>query len=121
MMTPWRVYDGRRSRLNEPIEEVHDAITVEAPLYIDLNDAPFTMTMQTPGAERFLVRGLLFAESVNEAPFLKYTQEETELGTVARVDLADAAKTSTNRRLASTSSCGLCGKQSIKKMFDGSM
>ena len=100
-------------------ENVEDSLTVERPLQIIANGSLFSMTMQTPGAERFLVRGLLFAESVNEAPFLKYSQEETELGTVSSVELADAAKTSTNRRLASTSSCGLCGKQSIKKMFDG--
>jgi FdhD protein len=98
---------------------VEDSLTVERPLQIVVNGTPFSMTMQTPGAERCLVRGLLFAESVNEAPFLKYCQEETPLGTVASVVLAHPAKTTANRRLASTSSCGLCGKQSIEKMFDG--
>jgi FdhD protein len=100
-------------------EKVEDFLTVERPLQIVVNGSLFSMTMQTPGAERFLVRGLLFAESVNEGPFLKYAQEETEIGTMVGVDLAVAAKTTTNRRLASTSSCGLCGKESIKKMFDG--
>ncbi len=98
---------------------VEDSLTVERPLQIVVNGTPFSMTMQTPGAERFLVRGLLFAESVNEAPFREYSEEETTLGTVASVVLADDAKPSTVRRLASTSSCGLCGKQSIKKLFDG--
>ena len=54
-------------------EKVEDSLTVERPLQIIANGSLFSMTMQTPGAERFLVRGLLFAESVNEAPFLKYS------------------------------------------------
>jgi FdhD protein len=98
---------------------VHDSLTAERPLQIAVNGSPFSMTMQTPGAERFLVRGLLFAESVNEAPFLSYEQEETALGTLAKVGLAAGPQALPNRRLASTSSCGLCGMESIGRAFEG--
>lgn len=99
--------------------EVVDSLTVERPLQIVVNGSPFSMTMQTPGAERFLVRGLLHSEGVNCEPFRAYEQEETPLGTFARVEVADSDIAPANRRLASTSSCGLCGKESIEKMFEG--
>jgi MOSC domain-containing protein YiiM len=86
---------------------VVDSLTVERPLQIMVNGSLFSMTMQTPGAERFLVRGLLHSEAVNDAPFINYEQEETPLGTFARVDLTGSAMAPANRRLASTSSCGL--------------
>jgi FdhD protein len=98
---------------------VVDSLTVERPLQIMVNGSLFSMTMQTPGAERFLVRGLLHSEAVNDAPFINYEQEETPLGTFARVDLTGSAMAPANRRLASTSSCGLCGKESMEKMFEG--
>ncbi|MFM8717836.1 MAG: formate dehydrogenase accessory sulfurtransferase FdhD [Spartobacteria bacterium] len=98
---------------------VVDSLTVERPLQIIVNGSLFSMTMQTPGAERFLVRGLLHSEAVNDTPFANYEQEETALGTFARVELTSSAATPSNRRLASTSSCGLCGKESMEKMFEG--
>jgi FdhD protein len=98
---------------------VVDSLTVERSLQIMVNGSLFSMTMQTPGAERFLVRGLLHSEAVNDAPFINYEQEETPLGTFARVELTDSAMAPANRRLASTSSCGLCGKESMEKMFEG--
>ena len=115
---PTRKFHAIRQE-DEQTSPVVDCLTVERPLQILVNGALFSMTMQTPGAERFLVRGLRHSESVNDAPFRNYEQEETPLGTFARVELTDSAVAPANRRLASTSSCGLCGKESMEKMFEG--
>lgn len=124
MMTPWRVYDGRRSRSNEPIEEVHDAITVEAPLYIDLNDAPFTMTMQTPGNERELARGLLHTEGMVrnlDADVLLEAVTSAETSNIDRIRIhVDEAHVESapwsKRQLLSVASCGICGRTSMEDL-----
>lgn len=97
--------------------EVTDALTPERPLQIVVNDQPFSVTLQTPGAERFLVRGLLHDEGGAAGGFLAYAQEEQGPATVVRVQLAEADVPGGARRLASTSSCGLCGKESVSDVW----
>jgi FdhD protein len=97
--------------------EVTDSLTPERPLQIVVNDQPFSVTMQTPGAERYLVRGLLHDEGAGSGGFLDYVQEERGPATVVRVGLAAADVPSAARRLASTSSCGLCGKESVDDVW----
>jgi len=91
-------------------------VVEEGALQIRVNGKPFTVTMRTPGDDRRLVMGLLFSEglvekftdveSLNEIPSLDGT-------TVWSVTLKDGMLSEgklSNRSLASTSSCGLCGK-----------
>jgi len=100
---------------------VRDILSVEIGLSISINDVPFTVTMQTPGQEKDLVRGLLFSESIyrdlNAHPKLEATGISEE-GYITAINLVipehlilkDFAGT---RNVMSASSCGLCGKTSF--------
>jgi len=103
---------------------VEDAITVEVALHIAVNETPFTVTMQTPGNETELVRGLLFTEnifrSLTHKPSIEVRSRNTE-GHVTSVNvrlpeemiLKDFAGT---RNVISSSSCGMCGKSSLEDL-----
>ena len=90
-------------------------VVEEGPLQIRVNGKPFTVTLRTPGADRQLVMGLLFAEGLMEKPSdilsLQETpsQDETTIWSATLNKTVSPEKIS-NRSLASTSSCGLCGK-----------
>lgn len=96
-----------------------DALSIEAPLEILINGEPFSVTMRSPGDELSLVRGLLYTEGVllSSAPF-PYTTTECHRGPWPRtLDLTVPADEllleGHERRLVSSSSCGLCGKTSL--------
>ncbi len=48
----------------EKFSQVHDTLAIEVALSIAVNDVPFTITMQTPGNEIDLARGILFSEKI---------------------------------------------------------
>ena len=58
-----KVYQGLKSQQGE-VSKVEDHIVVEEALQINLNGKPYTVTMRTPGSDRFLIRGLLFTEGI---------------------------------------------------------
>jgi FdhD protein len=93
-----------------------DRVAVEAPLEIRLGDRPISVTMRTPGEDRELAAGLLFAEGVVRAA-ADLARVESLAEDVVRVDLAKSAAPAALARLqrsfASTSSCGVCGKTSL--------
>lgn len=99
---------------------LEDAISVEVALSIAVNGMPFTVTMQTPGNETDLARGLLYTENIysNKAiPEIEIT-EKNEAGYITSLNvkvpsalvLKDFANT---RNVISASSCGICGKTSL--------
>lgn len=94
-------------------------IVVERPLQIVVNNKEFSMTMQTPGNERFLVRGLLHAEGIQHSEFAEYSQTESKNGTVVAVRVLCKKEIRADRALMSSSSCGLCGKKNIDNLYDG--
>ena len=49
-----------------------DDLVVEAPLQININNAPYTVVMRTPDNDFDLIRGLLYAEDI-------YKKEKTHL------------------------------------------
>jgi FdhD protein len=96
---------------------VLDALTAERALQIVLNGSPYSVTMQTPGDEALLARGLLHGEGIDTAGFRVALQTELEKGTLLEVCIDGSLPQGANRRLASTSSCGLCGKESLADAF----
>lgn len=107
---------------NGEASEISEVLAPEDVLQININGAPFTVTMRSPGHDRELVRGLLFTEHVLKDGGYEYTETRDERsGRVLAVDmtvdpglLSDEVVLS--RSLLSTSSCGLCGKKEMEEM-----
>ncbi len=101
--------------------EVEDVLTNESALQILVNGSPFSVTMRTPGSEKDLVRGLLFAENAYEKlnSIFRYTTVELDddgVPAVVNVDLEAselAAGFTSKRNITSVSSCGICGKEDL--------
>lgn len=97
------------------VETTREWVAEEGPLQILVNGIPFTVTLRTPGEDRKLVLGLLCAEGLMESlEDIVSIREELPAGgaQVWSVTLKKpvAEGKLSNRSLASTSSCGLCGK-----------
>jgi FdhD protein len=97
-------------------DAVDDALVREAPLQIDLNGRAFSVTMRTPGADRALIRGLLFTEGVVAAGATgwKFAERAGPGGLAAVVDVTIpdiylCGRVYDRRSLVSSSSCGLWG------------
>jgi FdhD protein len=114
-----------RVRGGAPRDEVDDAAAAEEPLEIRLHDRPFAVVMRTPGADRELTAGFLLAERV--------IRGADDLGAIAHCRDADrenvvnvtldgrspeavAELLASRRNVTTTSSCGLCGRQTIESL-----
>ncbi|MDQ7051207.1 MAG: formate dehydrogenase accessory sulfurtransferase FdhD [Enterobacterales bacterium] len=111
------------------IASKQDLIAVEEPLQVDLihlgKDITFTITMRTPGQDKYLTYGILFNENVilNASDILALnTLEVNEVvkANVVQVGLTAACEKNlksvlkiNHRRLVSHSGCGICGKTSL--------
>ena len=102
--------------------QVVDVLAIEVPLAIAVNGVPFTVTMQTPGQEMELVRGLLFSENIFRStdvqPVMTITGKDAagfinavSVSIPPHLVLKDFAGT---RNVISASSCGICGKTEIE-------
>jgi FdhD protein len=101
--------------------ETEDYISIEVALSISVNKVPFTVTMQTPGNENDLARGLLFTEGIitnkDCTPAIEVVSKNKE-GFIDSINVTidqefiakDFAGT---RNVISASSCGVCGKTSL--------
>ncbi len=116
-------YDGKFYNAGK-FTNVQDILAIEVALSISLNSTPFTITMQTPGNEKELVRGLLFSENVIRSPIEDSLMEITGMddkGFINSINvklaphliLRDFAGT---RNVISASSCGICGKTSLEEL-----
>lgn len=108
-------FDGKVFSRNE------DAISVEVALSIAVNEIPFTVTMQTPGNELDLARGILFTENIfrdkKVAPVVKVLNINED-GNITSVNFQVPTELILNdfsgtRNVISSSSCGVCGKTSL--------
>lgn len=102
---------------------VDDVLPVEEVLSISINELPFTITMRSPGYELELIRGLLFTEGIvgeilpEFSPVVK-SRSLTNVITAMDVSVPDdyLLKPYTGQRsIASSSSCGLCGRTTFEE------
>jgi FdhD protein len=100
-------------------KSIQEALVSEHYLEIQINQRPFTITMCTPGAERYLTRGLLHAEGVSPSHFESFHLLEQKRGLLAQAKIQCSNTKIQDRSIASTSSCGLCGKKTAEGLFEG--
>lgn len=99
-----------------------DQLVVEEPLAIRSGDTPLAVTMRTPGHDEELAAGFLFTEGIVEgADEIESLQPCAEAGwgnvIEARLPTAAAAAAEGARRASFlSSSCGICGKESIDQV-----
>lgn len=111
-------FDGSSSR------RTPDDVIVEEPLEIRLDDAIVTTTMRTPGNDFELAAGFCFTEGLLAgAPVqtCRYCATGSAVDTefnVVSVETGGRAPVPAPRLTTTTSSCGLCGSQSIAELTD---
>ncbi len=129
-MSPLQIHPALQLR-NGTSNAVEDALIVEEPLEIRLDNRRYTATMRTPGETQnddfLLAQGLLFSEgvisSLEDIERLEWSARcrdlSDELVNVVNVTLHDASQIPAHlweRSLISNSSCGLCGKASVEAL-----
>lgn len=120
-MQKTREYEGLKIEPQAAVR-VCDAIALEYPLTVVVNNETFTITMQTPGDEAHLARGLVFTEGIcrSRVPELFYAIEQDEVtGYIGKISFSlpvtdlDGALLS-KRNLLSATSCGICGTTELR-------
>lgn len=106
--------------INNTIQSItSDEIVVEAPLQININNESYTVIMRTPGNDKDLVLGLLYAEDIYKKPIpipFEIIEEKNNISSVINVTIESDSlgKGYLNKRtLLSVSSCGICGKKEL--------
>jgi FdhD protein len=104
-----------------------DRAATEEPLEIRLHGRPFAVIMRTPGADRELAAGFLFAERVIGGPddlgaIQHCLDGERKAQNVVNVTLAQESDDrlgrllDDRRQVTTNSSCGLCGRRTIESL-----
>lgn len=103
----------------------NDAAACEEPLEVRVHGEPFAVIMRTPGDDRELAAGFLFAEQVIRSRGDLGAIEHGDRGEDGRCNVvnvtlvadARAAMTIERRRTVTSSSCGLCGRATIESLM----
>ena len=110
-----------RRKQDGSLEYHRDELTIEEPLEIRIGEETIATTMRTPGHDEELAAGFLLSEAVvrNGDKIDKFSRPKTARNreNIVIVDLAGGTKVKLNpaQRLGTiSSSCGLCGKESIE-------
>jgi FdhD protein len=96
-----------------------DVLAVEEPLEIRIHNQQLSLTMRTPGHDAELAAGFLFAEGVIKSAAdiaMLAPSPRNRDGNVLNIILADGVAcdwSKLKRHFTTTSSCGLCGRESI--------
>ena len=109
-----------RRKSDGALEYRHDDLTIEEPLEIRIRDKTVATTMRTPGHDEELAVGFLLSEAIVRAgdKIDNFARPKTARNreNIVIVDLAKGTRpklNSTQRFGTISSSCGLCGKESI--------
>lgn len=107
-----------------------DLLAVEEPLEIRLNEQPLAVVMRTPGDDFNLARGFLLTEGLltgadgclGPLPAIDWAHDEFGLPipnvvVCTLVSLPAETVAAAQRRLYATSSCGICGRASLERIF----
>ncbi len=108
---------------SEGIKKGVDTVCQESALSISITDGSeyifsLGMTMRTPGMDKELVIGLLFSEGIidnfNQISDFSIIDDDVlvTIPSLIEKDISDF-----QRRISSTSSCGVCGKDSISNLL----
>lgn len=117
------VLDGSAQALEHPVRYREDFLAVEEPLEVRLGHMSFSVTMRTPGDDFDLVAGFLVSEGIIWDPAqlisLRFCAGEDENGVqtfnVVEAQLRpDVVLPDTGRNVYTSSSCGICGTDSIE-------
>lgn len=111
---------------------IQDSVIIEEPLLVcitfinhtkqEKQTLDLTVMMRTPGFDHYLVRGLLFSEQIVNMPTDIVSiafSDENEFKNQIEVTLANHVKVDwqkSSRSFVSQSSCGICGKSSLKAL-----
>jgi FdhD protein len=98
-------------------QPVSDALVVEVPVQLLIEEEPLTVSMCTPTHIREWAFGILFTEGIirSAEQVLSYFEEEVDHQITIRVSLNNATQAITNKRsLLSVSACGICGKTAFE-------
>src|SRR5207253_9605661 len=105
-----------RRKRDGSLEYLHDDLTIEEPLEIRIGDKPLATTMRTPRHDDELAAGFLVSEAIvrrcNQIVKISVANQNTVI-----VDLDEGVKPklgSAQRFGTISSSCGICGKNSIE-------
>jgi len=112
-----QAYEAQKHQLGHPPLAVHDALVIERPLQIVINKEALSITMQTPGNELDLVRGLLYCEDIYRVATREIAMhfEPAHEGIVDQVIITIpehelGSGYANARQLLSVASCGICGR-----------
>ncbi len=99
--------------------DVRDVVPVEEPLEIFIDDQPFYVTMRSPGEELPLALGLCFSEgvidSMKDTLSVNYCKDISTNRINVYLDPARKGQVRIKeKRSATYSSCGICGKELIE-------
>lgn len=103
----------------DTLPSLADQVAVEEPLQITIDGTPVAVVMRTPGSDANLVRGFLLTEGLVASLDDVIRVDLDRQSNHAYVFLADDVvldQARLSRNLFSASSCGICGKASIKSI-----
>lgn len=105
---------------------VREALVVEAPLQVSINERAFAVTMRTPGADRELARGMLLTEDILGMGARGFTLDAPVCDPDGRIMELNVRIPETmlcegvfdRRRLMASAACGICGQREWQELPD---